>query len=79
MDDWTRRWALSGTSGDYHALSCKEEKAVNENCWVLLENKKDINLLIYLHGSCWVCVLIIIVNENCWVCVSSHFVAVVGL
>ena len=29
------------------------------------KNKKDINLTIYSHGSCWVCVLIITVYENC--------------
>ena len=27
--------------------------------------KKVINLIIYSHGSCWVCVLIITVYENC--------------
>ena len=32
MDNWARQRASSGTSGDYCALSCKEEKTMNENC-----------------------------------------------
>ena len=56
MDDWTRRRALSGTSDDHRALSCKELEECECECncvrdqrWVLLFLDRFFFFLVVYH------------------------------